>query len=239
MRRPVRVALVDDEDEPRAVLREHLRHCEDELDVVLHTEEFSSGEQLLQDYRPTHDLIFLDVQMSGLDGFETAQRIRNLDAEVIIIFVTHLASHAIRGYEVGAMNYLVKPVQRFPFTHEVRRALQQLDRRASPSIMLSTTEGTARVELASVVHLESDRHRIAVHCLDRRYELTGTMKSFEAELGPEGFYRINHGYLVNLRHVIGVDGGLCLLRSGARLQISRSRRRAFMEALATHLQDTA
>lgn len=55
MRRPVRVALVDDEDEPRAVLREHLRYCEDELDVVLHTEEFSSGEQLLQDYRPTHD----------------------------------------------------------------------------------------------------------------------------------------------------------------------------------------
>ncbi|WP_258935332.1 LytTR family transcriptional regulator [Nesterenkonia pannonica] len=88
--------------------------------------------------------------------------------------------------------------------------------------MLNTAEGTARVDTASVLYLESDRHRITVHALDRKYVLSGTLKAFEAELAGQGFHRSSSSYLVNLDHVVAVEGPRCTVRSGAELPISRS-----------------
>lgn len=233
---PVRIALVDDEEAPRAVLASHLHRYQQTHDQPFEIRTFDSGEAFTSPYRAEFDIIFLDVQMPGLDGFETAQRIRNLDDQVVIIFVTNMAHLAIRGYEVGALNYLVKPVKYFPFSQEVERATQRMRRAPAASIMLTTSEGAARVEVPSIVYLESDRHRITVHALDRRYVLTGTLKAFESQLAEHGFFRCNNGYLVNLRHVVGVQDSSAIMRTGARLQISRPRRRTFMEALTTHMK---
>ncbi|WP_162321676.1 LytR/AlgR family response regulator transcription factor [Nesterenkonia haasae] len=232
----VRVALVDDEEAPRAIVASHLHRYSQEHGERFQISSFSSGVEFTSPYRADYDIIFLDVQMPGLDGFDTARRIRNLDSEVVIVFVTNMASHAIRGYEVQAMNYLVKPVKYFPFSHEVRRAVHELRRYPSAAVMLNTAEGSARVEISSLVYLESDRHRITIHALDRKYELTGTLKHFEAELDGKGFFRSNNGYLVNLRHVVGVQDSRCLMRTGEQLQISRTRRRSFMDALAEHMR---
>ncbi|GAB3186424.1 LytR/AlgR family response regulator transcription factor [Nesterenkonia suensis] len=233
----VRVAVVDDEEEPRAILTSHLHRYQQTHGQPFEVSTFSSGEEFTSPYRAEFDLIFLDVQMPGLDGFETAQRIRNLDDQVIIVFVTNMAHLAIRGYEVGALNYLVKPVKYFPFSHEIDRATQRIRRSPAASIMLNTSDGAARVEVPAIVHLESDKHRITVHALDRQYVLTGTLKAFEAELADHGFFRCNNGYLVNLRHVVGVQDSRAIMRTGSRLQISRPRRRAFMEALTAHMKD--
>ncbi|PZR53918.1 DNA-binding response regulator [Xylanimonas oleitrophica] len=229
------VAVVDDEETSRRLLASHLERYEQEHGTPLRVTTFEDGARIAEPYRPEFDVVFLDVQMPGMDGFETARRIRELDTDVVLVFVTNMAQHAIRGYEVEALSYLVKPVPYFAFSQELRRSVRRVRRGDRDSIMLPAGGSTARVDLADVLYVESDKHRITVHARDRAYTLTGTLKSFETELAGKGFFRSNSCYLVNLRHVVGVHPTSCVMRGGIELQVSRPRRRAFLDALTDHV----
>lgn len=235
MAQVVRVAVVEDESPARERVLDHLRRYGSDQHVTFDVQTYSDGRDLLSGYRPDHDVIFLDIQMRHLDGLETARRVRTVDADVVIVFITNMAQYAIRGYEVDALSYLVKPVPYFAFAKEMTRCLARLRRAGSESIVVATGSELARVDVVDIVYIESERHRITVHALDRSYVLTGTLKSFEAELGGKGFFRSNNCYLVNLRHVTAVDQAGCTMVGGAHLQVSRPRRRDFLDALTDHL----
>lgn len=235
MRQTIRVGVLDDEEPERAVLVRHLRRYEAEHAVRLDVSTFATGPELLDRYGADLDIVFLDVQMPGDDGFEVARRLRDLDTDLVIVFVTHMGHLAIRGYEVEALGYLVKPVPYFAFSRELGRAVRRSRRVVPDALMLSLPDGVARVGIGDVVYVESTGHRITVHALDRRYELRGTLKAFESELADKGFHRSNNCYLVNLRHVVAVRATSCVLRGDVELQVSRPRRRAFLDALAQHV----
>ena len=78
---------------------------------------------ILENYRPVYDIVFLDVEMKHLDGMETARRIRALDADVVLIFITNMAQYAIKGYAVGALDYVLKPVPYFAFSQQLQKAV--------------------------------------------------------------------------------------------------------------------
>ena len=111
-----RIAIVEDE----AAVREQLAG---------YVTEFADGMEILEDYRPQFDIIFLDVEMKHLDGMETARRIRERDGGVLIVFITNMAQYAIRGYAVGALDYVLKPVPYFAFSQQLQKALGQLEKR--------------------------------------------------------------------------------------------------------------
>lgn len=111
-----RIAIVEDEAAVREQLAGYVQRYTRQYGTQFEVTMFTDGVEILEDYRPVYDIIFLDVEMQHLDGMETARRIRELDSDVLLIFITNMAQYAIKGYAVGALDYVLKPVPYFAFS---------------------------------------------------------------------------------------------------------------------------
>ena len=123
-----RIAIVEDEAAVREQLAGYVQRYTRQYGTPFEVTEFADGMEILEDYRPQFDIIFLDVEMKHLDGMETARRIRERDGGVLIVFITNMAQYAIRGYAVGALDYVLKPVPYFAFSQQLQKALGQLEK---------------------------------------------------------------------------------------------------------------
>ena len=124
----IRVAVVEDDAEVQGVLQEYIRRYTRQYGTEFEVSVFADGMDILDNYRAVYDIIFLDVEMKHLDGMTTAERIRQMDADVILIFITNMAQYAIRGYSVGALDYVLKPVPYFAFSEQLKKAEKNLAR---------------------------------------------------------------------------------------------------------------
>ena len=232
----ITIRIVDDDPAEARHLSGLLDRYQSEHDEHFAVDVLVDGEQLVEQYRPDADILFLDVDMPGMDGFTAARRIRDFDQDVVIVFVTHLGHFAMRGYDVGALGYLAKPVLYGAFARQLARAVTVVRRRlAEDFVVLPTRGGLARVPTAEVVFAESARRHTTVHTDCGDFIVPTTLKQLEDDLAGRPFYRSNNCYLVNLRQVAEVDESDCVLRDGRRLVISRSRRRGFVTALREYL----
>ena len=156
----IRVAVVEDDAEVQGVLQEYIRRYTRQYGTEFEVSVFADGVDILDNYRAVYDIIFLDVEMKHLDGMTTAERIRQMDADVILIFITNMAQYAIRGYSVGALDYVLKPVPYFAFSQQLQKAAGQLARRARRYLAVPVDGGMRRLDEASVYYIESEGHRI-------------------------------------------------------------------------------
>ncbi|MDO4913650.1 MAG: LytTR family DNA-binding domain-containing protein [Bifidobacteriaceae bacterium] len=231
-----RVAITDDE----APMREHLitllNQYADEHNISIDIAEFDSGEALLHKYSPQYDLIMLDVEMGAQDGFTTAKAIRNIDSQVMILFVTNMSQYAIRGYEVNALSYLVKPVPYNALAHEMDKCIQRKQQIESTDALTFTINGVVtKVLLNNILYIESIKHKIIVHAFNARYEFNGTLKNLVPLLEPKNFFVSNSCYIVNLKYVNSIDALSCTMTDGTNLAVSRRRRKDFKQALTVYL----
>lgn len=231
----IRIGLVEDDPASAALLVDYLRRYEHEHGERFAVTGFTDGDVVVADYRPVFDILLMDIQMPGMDGFTAAEHIRQIDPEVVLIFITNMSQYAIRGYKVDALSYVLKPVPYFAFSQEIKRSVARLRRRTADYLLLAVDGGLARVATDEIVFLESAKHRTIVHTVDGRHSVVGPLKDFEAKLEGKAFFRSNSGYLVNLRHVRGVHGSSALLVGGHDLLISRSRKKGFLAALTDYL----
>jgi DNA-binding LytR/AlgR family response regulator len=229
------IGIVDDDERSRDLVLHHLRRYQDEHDQRFTVRVFGDGTDLVGDYPADLDVLFLDVEMPGMGGFEAAHSVRELDDRVVIVFVTRMAQLAIRGYEVGALSYLVKPLGYAAFAPELTRCLRRVRRAAGTHVMLPAARGSVRVDAADVTHVGSAKHRITVHAGDAAYTFTGTLKAVQAMLPDGDFFRTSSSFLVNLRHVVAVHRSTCVVAGGHEVPISRARKRDFLEAMTDHL----
>ena len=156
----IRVAIVEDDAEVQGVLQEYVRRYTRQYGTEFEVTLFADGVDILDDYRAVYDIIFLDVEMKHLDGMTTAERIRQMDAEVILIFITNMAQYAIRGYSVGALDYVLKPVPYFAFSQQLMKAVTRLEKRAKRYLTVPVEGGLRRLDTASIYYLESEGHRV-------------------------------------------------------------------------------
>jgi DNA-binding LytR/AlgR family response regulator len=230
--RDIRVAVAEDEPAACRQILDYLKRYQNEHDVEFTVSTFDDGEKIVENYRPIYDILLLDIEMKHMDGMEAARRIRKLDQGVVIVFITNASQYAINGYEVQALSYLLKPVPYFAFSHELSRSIQMVRQRIDESMLFEIGTQRTRVELKSIVYIESIRHTIIVHTSNGKISITSTLKELEEQLGAHEFFRSNSCYLVNLHHVAGVEDQDCVMDSGERLKISRPRKKAFVAALA-------
>ena len=215
---------------PLEYVRRYTRQYGTEFEVTV----FADGVDILEDYRAVYDIIFLDVEMKHLDGMTTAERIRQMDADVILIFITNMAQYAIRGYSVGALDYVLKPVPYFAFSQQLLKAVARLEKRAKHYLTVPVEGGLRRLDTASIYYLESEGHRVHFYTDEGDFSAPGALKAFEEKLADCPFARCNSGYLVNLAQVrelrqSTVQVGPC------ELQVSRPKRKAFLAALTDYI----
>ena len=129
----MRLALVDDDAEIRSLLRAYVQRYNTEYGTAISTYDFTRGSDLLHNYeRGVFDVIFLDIEMPGINGMETATQIRRIDDAVALVFVTHLAQFAVQGYEVQASDYIIKPLSYFDFAMKITRILKTIEGKQVP-----------------------------------------------------------------------------------------------------------
>ena len=131
-----RIAIVEDQEETRECLNRFVRQYAEEQGVQVEISLITDGSEIAEHYTPGFDIIFMDVEMPRLDGFGAAEAIRAVDAEVVLVFVTNMAQYAIRGYEVDALDYVLKPVNYYQFCTKLSRAIQRVQRRRGGQVVL-------------------------------------------------------------------------------------------------------
>ncbi|WEV59092.1 LytTR family DNA-binding domain-containing protein [Bifidobacterium sp. ESL0728] len=233
--RSIRIGVVEDEPAACQKVLDYLNRYQSENSENFTVSVFDDGAKIVEGYRPIYDILLLDIEMKQMDGMEAARRIRKVDSSVVIVFITNASQYAINGYEVQALSYLLKPVPYFAFSQEIKRSIETVRRQADDSMLFEAGSQRTRVELKSIVYIESIRHTIIIHTLDGKLSITSTLKELEAQLDGHDFFRSNSCYLVNLRHVTGIEDQDCIMSNGERLRISRPRKKAFVAALAGYI----
>ena len=228
----VHVAIVEDEQIHQDTLKNYLQRYESENGVSFHIDVFANPILLLENYKPVYDLIFMDIQMPDINGMETARRLRTMDRNVLLIFVTSLAQYAIEGYEVAAMDYILKPVQYFSFAMRLTKAIWRIDADGGDAIKVANNSGSSRLRLKDILYIEISGHTITYHTLDGgSFSGTGTLSEVEEKLRGKQFARCNSCYLVNLQYVTHVKGYQLRMKDGTELQISQPRKKGFLQAM--------
>ena len=229
----LRIAIVEDDPEDQNRLQQMLQQFADTCQEKCAVTVFGGGAEFLGNYRPEYDLVLMDVEMPGMNGLDTARELRTMDASVILIFITNMAQYAIRGYEVDALDYVLKPVNYYSFELKMKKVRRILNEREGSSLVLFVKGEMRRIPVKSILYVEIRDHNLCYHTDDGDFSLTGSMKKLEEQLAPHSFARCNNCYLVNLMHVRTVTPEQVFVENTP-LKISRPRRKAFMEALSAY-----
>lgn len=223
----MKFAIIDDVKKETEILDDYITRFEKEWGIAVVRNIFQSPVRFLESYSYDYDLIFLDIEMPGLNGIETAREIRRMDPNVLIMFITNMAQYALNGYEVEAVDYVLKPLTYHDFLLKLQKALRYIEQRKDDMISVVTNESAVRLRIRDIFYVEVDKHYLIYHTSVGMYTVRGTMKEIQEQLTPYHFVRCSHSFLVNLRYVESVNGNI-LKCGGDEIQISRNKKSEFM-----------
>ena len=229
-----RLAIVEDEDSYAAQLIEYVNQYQTESGNYFKITRFTDGDEITNGYKCQFDIILMDIEMKFMDGMTAAEEIRKLDGDVVIMFITNMTNYAIRGYQVDAMDYVLKPVSYFAFSQKLGRAIGKIRKQDSKIISVEMSSGMKKLDIDNIFYIESEGHNLTFYTTGGEFTIRAKIGDFEEQLSGYNFFRSNKGYLVNLKFVDGVENGSCII-AGKQLLISRSRKNDFMTALTDYM----
>jgi DNA-binding LytR/AlgR family response regulator len=232
----IQIALVEDDQNYVAELTEHLKRYEKEYGEKIQITVLNDGEDIVTDYRAQYDIILMDIEMTFMDGMTAAEKIRKLDCEVIIIFITSMPQYAINGYKVDALDYVLKPVSYFAFSQRIDRALIRLKRRTKKYLMLQIKGGVQKIDISHIYYVEVQDHNLTYHTIKGSYVTIGSMRDAQENLEEKQYFRCNRCYLVNLEYVDYFSNGDVVVANQP-IKVSRSRKKALLDALNNYINE--
>lgn len=231
------IAIVEDETDFSMQLRGFLEQYGREQDICFKITQFHDGTEILENYEPVYDVILMDIEMPGINGMDAAGQIRRIDFDVVMMFITNVASYALRGYEVGALDFVMKPITYYSFTMRFSRVLRRVRLREQQQLLLSLPDGVKKLEVQQIYYVEVQNRVLHYHTKEGEYCVRGTMQSVEQALAAHPFAKCNHWYIVNLMHVSQVRDNIVTV-GGHKLEMSRRSRTPFLKAFADYVGGT-
>ncbi|PWJ21557.1 LytTR family two component transcriptional regulator [Faecalicatena orotica] len=230
----LKVAILDDTKSDAQILVKYIEKFQVERNDTIQADVYEASFDFLEEYNSQYDVIFLDIEMPGSDGLQVAHEIRKKDQAVGIIFVTNMAQYAISGYEVNAIDFIVKPVSYYLFSEKLEKAIRFSKRREQRQILLNSKAGVHRILLSDILYVEKEKDNLVFHTLGETIRVPGTIKTLKDKLGNMSFSECTHGCLVNFENVryIGKD---MVLVGKKELPLSRRMRKQFIEEYAEYI----
>lgn len=234
--RMLRIAIVEDDPTDLAQITEYLRHYETEHSQSFSVKQFTDPVRFLADYRPDFDMVFMDIELPHFNGVEAAKRLRELDNIVTLTFITNMEQCAVKGYEVDALDFVVKPINYYRFSSMMTKAIRSIAKRAEKEIVVRSSSKITRLRISQIYYVEIRDHLLLFHSELGNLDSWGNLSGIERELAEYDFVRCSSSYLVNLRHVVVVEGNTVVV-AGDRLPISQRKRKAFYNSVTNYLSE--
>ncbi len=235
----IHVAIVDDLEEERENLKQALDYVSSQRGVDFCIDEYPSAEAFFFSFKCQFDLIFLDIEMPGEDGISAAHRLRAIDSNVLLIFETKMAQFVLKGYEVDALDFLIKPIQKEEFLLKMSRPLNRLNRNKNSSILININGDMRSIRCESIYYISVNDHYVTYHTnegdLDEYISLGSALK----KVSQEKFIYASRQAIVNLRYVEAIKGSECHLKNDIKIEISRSQKKNFVKSFAVFLGGVA
>lgn len=229
----MRIAILEDDPSDMAQLLECLRRYEEEQKETFSVKSFFTPVDFLNTYGSGYDLIFMDIELPLTNGMEVARQLREIDSVVTLVFITNMEQYAVNGYEVEAIDFVVKPINYFRFSSMMRKAMRQIGRRAEKEVLIQSAGSITRLRASQIFYVEIRDHLLIYHTDQGKFESWGKMTDAEADLSPHGFIRCSSSHLVNLRHVMSVEGNDVNV-AGTKLPISQRKRKSFWASVTNY-----
>lgn len=230
----IKIAIVDDEIQECRTLKQFFQDFQKEVRSEFEIDIFCSGEEFLIETQKVYDLICLDIEMKEIDGIRTAKEIRKRGDTAVIIFITNLAQMAIRGYEVQAIDFVLKPLNYYSFAIKMHNIVEMIRSRKVRTIVISSGTTVQKVTTDQLLYVEVEGHNLYFHTSEKVYTQKASLKELEQKLEGLTFKRCNHCYLVNLQYVNAVRKDEIKV-GNEWLKISRPRKKEFLQSLTNYM----
>ncbi|MBP5373052.1 MAG: response regulator transcription factor [Clostridia bacterium] len=232
----IKIAIVEDNKKEQQRLLSNLERYG--VDNHLNLRFFLYGDAItFLEERGIFDIVFMDIMLPNMTGMEAAQRLREYDKQVVLIFVTTMAQFAIKGYEVEALDYIIKPVKYDRLTMKLQKAIKVIQSNEGGELTINDPSGIVKCSTAEVMYVEVHGHKLKYHTTEKIYEEYRSLTELEKVLKVYDFMRCNACFLVNPQFIKKVNGKelTVLLFNGEELRISQPRRKSFIGELTNWL----
>lgn len=224
--------------------------CDDEVNILNKTREivesysksnievttYKSGEELISDYKD-FDIIFLDIDMKGINGIEAAKRIREKDKLVKIVYVTNYTDYTSSAFSVHAFGYIVKPVKEEDIHHQLDEVLSYMREEISEVLEFNTTEGIIRIDLKDIYYFEYKLRKVIMKTKDYSYIIKQKISEIGDQMEDYDFVMPHKSFSINLYNVKSVKGYDIHMMDGSIIPLSQKKSTKFRHSLNIYLSN--
>ncbi|KPI55738.1 chemotaxis protein CheY [Clostridioides difficile] len=234
----IKIAVCEDEKETQLLIEDYLENILKNISIEYEIQKYISGEELLESNLKDIDILLLDIKMEKLNGMDTARKIREVDNEMEIIFITSLIDYVQEGYEVRAYRYLLKPIEFEELKKHVLACIKDIEINKESYITIKNKSNTYKIYLNQIKYIEVQKKDMLIHTINKNFDVRYSLSKIEKELNPYQFIRCHKSFIINLSYVENIKPNNVILESGEEVPISRYRYKEVKEKFLKFLGDT-
>lgn len=228
------IAVVEDEINVSKQIESYINSFANKHRIEISISVYNNADDFLSYYKNNFDLVFMDIELPGINGMDATIKLREKDKNVMIVFVTNLMQYAVNGYSVNAYDFIVKPFNYYSFAIKLKRIFKSLLSNQNKKIVINYQGGRRVVSIFDILYVEVNKHVLIYHLKKENVTASGTLKKVFEEIGDDSFALCNQCYLVNLRFVKEINNNMVVVGND-NLQISAPKRKEFCASLAKYL----
>lgn len=230
----LRITVVEDESASAQLLKEYIQRYSQERGIPVEVSVFEDGLSFIGNYEPPCDVVLMDIEMPNVDGMKAAEMLRKVDTKVNLVFVTNMAKYAIRGYEVEAIGFIVKPVNYYALALLFDKVVQRKQADQEDQVLIPVDGGRKRVALSDIYYIEVIDHLLIYHTAEGALMSAGKLAELEKSLGQRQFFRCQKSFLINLKYVTEIKSQFVLVH-GNEIPVGRNKRKELIDVFCKYL----